>query len=500
MNEDIVRYDETHDIPQRLIGIEVGDVVQIRNIQSIRYFDAHHQRRGIRCGWNHDMDYLTGRTVTISPDMMANIRACRDQIFRIDGWNISLDMLEFAHKSSKEKGDDILAGHEEMFSLKEKALDDNIIKEMISKVDINRFKKLLVIGGHSSGFCLKHIDDRMVEAYLKLWAKSKYEFYLLFGKNLSMQKEIETEITDMDMGIKMTDLCYSFPKYAPVIVQFDSHDFINNVCGNNFMFAKFYKTYNPNEKLTGFFANLLQDKEFNDTLAGVLSNRMIKAKLSISIDPYDYLTMSLNGYDWESCQRIGRGSYSTGTLSLMLDDSTLIAFKHNGAEQIYNINNYKFSGNSKSWRQCIYVDKNSSSIIFSRQYPVNIEMVEKEVRKFLEDKIAEYKNIKNAWVISSSVTDGYVSGSSCLFHDAFGGHRMRKATLKEKDNGIKEKFVVGKDIYCPICGTKLSGSGESFLCNNCRRAISRLSKEDLEEYVENRVNGTILILESEDAD
>lgn len=478
--QETIIYDRTHNIPQRLLGIKTGDVVKIRNNQTMTNF-ARIYGRDVRCGWNSEMRGICGNTFEITREMLNNILTNDPAVTRKWGWTISLDMLEFYQKN---KNKEQLVDKEilEKFSIKKNQKNADIINEMIAKVDKIRFKKLLAIGANSGkNICLRHISDTVVNSYLQKWAESKYEFYLLFDKNLFIQKDIETEITNPEMGMKITDLCYRFPKYAPILMQFNTGSYVNNSCGYNGLFDKFCKTYNPSEKLSSFLVNLLQDKEFSDSLAETLSNRMIKAKLAISIDPYDYLTMSLNGYDWESCQKIGKGSYASGTLSLMLDEYSLIAFKYNGAEQIYNINNYKFVGNSKSWRQCIYIDKQSLSAIFSRQYPSTINVVAKLTREYVEDIISQYKGIENRWKVSHDVKSGYVSSSSCLYHDVFGEHEMKKIFLSEKP--ISEKFLVGKNIHCVICGQEISNSSENFVCGDCYSSSQRLPKESFDLYV-----------------
>ena len=74
----------------------------------------------------------------------------------------------------------------------------------------------------------------------------------------------------------------------------------------------------------------------------------------ISIHPLDFLTSSVNTYNWRSCHALD-GEYRAGNLSYMVDKSTIICY-------LKGANNAKLPmfpddvpWNSKKWRVLIYV-------------------------------------------------------------------------------------------------------------------------------------------------
>jgi hypothetical protein len=445
-------------IPLRLVGIKEGDIVVFRKASIMRNL------RNVRLGWNPEMNYLCGQKRIITFDMMNKINEGAVEIWREKEYRISLDMLEFYRENKIEEKKEL--NHNNFSILKDKK-EKNIIDEMISKVDKIRFKKLLTIGANREGMSIKDLKDEVVHRYLQEWAEAKYEYYLLFNKNFFIEKEIEIEMNKEEMKLNLINLCYKFPQYAPIITEFRVNSWLSNTCFDNSLFEKYYPEYKESMKLSKFMATLYNDKIVNDAIAGVLSNRKIIARVAISIGPYDYLTMSLNNYDWQSCQKIGDGCYSTGTLSLMIDDCTLIGYKYSGDNQRFNYNNFKFEGNSKSWRQCIYFDKKSSSMIFSRQYPCIIDDVAKVLREMLEEQVSNYLNIKNTWKVENENHDGYESGSDCLYHDCNEGCPHKMVIHKEKTKNILPSFVVGRNIYCVKCGESITESQDNFISSNC---------------------------------
>jgi len=457
-------------LPSRLEGIKVGDTVRFMQSQALE------KNSKLRCGWNPQMNYLCGQTRTITEEIMekinANIEGRADDndddlwIERSpsgdDIWYISIDMIDFIREAPV-KTDDVPTPALSIFTDKK---DPEIIKEMIGKVDKTRFKKLLAIGCNGQ-MRMDQVSAEVVDKYLDTWANNKYEFYLLFGKNLTIEKKIDVEMTEAEMKEKVTELCSDFPKYCATIERFGADHFQRNICGDSSLFSKYIKSYSPTEKLTGFLSKLYKDKTFDDAVATMISNRYVKAHLVFSIDPYDYLTMSVNNHSWSSCQDISKnGEYTTGAASILIDDTTLMAFKYNGRISAFTRKNYKFEGNDKSWRQCVYVDKKTSSAVFGRQYPNASNDIANEIRSFFEEYISTYLNIDNTWKINSNVRSGYVDNSHCLYHDMLNSRHegSKLITHKHKRSDIQQSFVVGKNIFCVKCGAELDSSGSSLAC------------------------------------
>ena len=450
-------------LPSRLEGIKVGDTV--RFLQSGAF---EKNPDSLRNGWNPKMSYLCGQTRIITEKIMEKINSEQDDVWvecSPDGediWYISLDMIDFI-REAPEKTDKVDTPSLSFYKDKK---DPAIIKEMISKVDKVRFKKLLAIGCNGN-LKMSQVSDDIVNKYLDIWANAKYDFYLLFGKSFVIEKKIDVEMDGTEMKEKIGELCFEFPQYCSTITRFGYGNFMRNVCNEDDLFQKYVKDYNPTEKLTGFFSKILKDKKFDDFVATMISNRYVKAHLVISCDPYDYLTISLNNHGWTSCQEIGRGEYGTGAASILLDDTTLVAFKYNGKTVPFTRRNYKFEGNDKSWRQCIYMDKKTSSAIFGRQYPSDSSDISTGIRNLLEETVSNHLKIANTWKVSSNTRRGYVDNSQCLYHDVLHRSDCGKAVVhKNKPSDISPSYLVGRNVPCMKCGKEITRGQDSFVCGS----------------------------------
>lgn len=448
------------ELETRDFKIKVGDVVRIRSKEEIRqdYADGF-----IVCGWNDYMYVLCGNEYVVTPEMVERANQGFESIFQITmperTFAISLSMLELVN------GDDIAVP--DTISLKNENQDPTIIAEMIKKVDIMRFKKLLCIASCDSRVRPDTINEKIVMKYLNLWAKAKYDFYLLFGRELIIDKQVDLDMDEDDMVIKIDDLARSYPEYANLIKAFNSNEFLNNESyGYNRVLGSVYPAYKRGAKLTKVFAGLVKDKSFKDSLANMLEDRKIKSNLSLSIDPYDYFTMSVNNYGWQSCQKIGSGNhiYATGGGSIMLDDATIIAYRHSNKNEEYRMSNLSFKGNSKSWRQLIFVDKHNCTFISAREYPSEKPILAKELRLTLEHLIGNYLGIDNDWIVSRNGLKEYVEGSENMYHDVLNGYTYKTAYIKGHEKSVTVE--VGHEVYCTSCGAPIRYHQARYICRD----------------------------------
>lgn len=85
--------------------------------------------------------------------------------------------------------------------------NDEVIKEMLDKVDIEKFNKIL-----SGAFRMKASSLLGVDKLLKDWACAKRELYLALGRNLTIRKSVEYEMSDRDAEERKKILIDSFPR------------------------------------------------------------------------------------------------------------------------------------------------------------------------------------------------------------------------------------------------------------------------------------------------
>lgn len=347
-----------------------------------------------------------------------------------------------------------------------KEQDEAIIDEMIKKVDRVRFKKLLVIAGRDSGFTMGSLSDDIVDQYLRQWAVAKYEFYLLFGKQLKVEKEIAFIIDEDEMVLRKRELQREYPKWANLLYEFSAREFMDNECyGHNRILSDYYSPYRNGVKLSKVIASLTEDSEFIDSVAGVLDGRIGKGILALSIDPFDYMTSSVNLHDWTSCQDIARGCYPTGSGAILLDKSSIMAYRHNGTDVNYNIRNMPFVGNSKSWRQIFYIDKETCGFVTGRHYPTYNEGITQTAREYLEEIISNYTGVEDRWVIARNTGMDYLKGSDAVYHDLLEGRSY--VAIRHKESVKYPTVVVGEDVPCLACGDLIDELNGSFLCSAC---------------------------------
>jgi hypothetical protein len=204
-------------------------------------------------------------------------------------------------------------------------------------------------------------------------------------------------------------------------------------------------------KLTKAFATVFGDSALDMAISEVTQNRMVKGKIRISIDPYDFLTMSVNKHKWESCHRITTGEWGTGPWSYMCDDVSLIAYKCNGLDYNYEFFGFNFTGNSKSWRANVLFDPRTSGFAIGRQYPQRSEDIETTVKDMLCDVIKEGMGVKNFSYIIDEFND-VIDDKNSMHYNDFIRTSERKYLVYPSDTSTSPSFTVGSVVVCPYCG------------------------------------------------
>ena len=281
-----------------------------------------------------------------------------------------------------------------------------IMDEMISKVDKVALHDMFQV--ISANCRIKNMDG-IEEIYLREWAKAKYEFYLMLGKNLSMSKEIDIvddsnsiarrcqKVCDMKTCVrnrgkegKETIDTQHFIVYKKIISMFSEQDFVNNKCPRNEVLEKYCSEYyKPGMKLTKFFSSYFQDVNFDIEISKCLQNKHEKGRIVLSIDPCDYLTMSCSSTGWCSCYRID-SYYKAATLSCMIDETSMIAYRPRGSKYEFYYDGKRFTWNDKQCRSVIEFDKNTGGFCVLRgQGSIGMVMYE-EFKGLVSDAVSQY--------------------------------------------------------------------------------------------------------------
>lgn len=331
------------------------------------------------------------------------------------------------------------------YRFKDKPTEEDI-KNMIELVDLDVFTKIIKSRLLDEGYIeVGKFNRAWARKYLVEWAKAKYRFYKIFGNKLTIEKEVETEKTEEEFEQDIKILKLKFPLYAPIIKAVNQKVIENNEINVNYIsgclsedsrvkngmkFTKFMSLYG-NKELDIEVSKLYQDKG--------------KSNLVISINPIDYLTVSINKSGWHSCHNFFEGCYRNAGLSYMLDHTSLVGYSYNTTVKYNKIQ--PFEWNSKKWRQMIYVSETTSAMVFSRQYPYSSSYLSKEARILLEETVSKFFSSGNKWKLYSCQKNAkievYKNEGSPLYNDVENGYSH--TVVKAKDD-IKFDEEIGIPI------------------------------------------------------
>lgn len=147
---------------------------------------------------------------------------------------------------------------------------------------------------------------------------------------------------------------------------------INHGCKVMKVLAKIAQAYS----LPGF-------EDFRLRHSMILNHKRFKGTLCVSIHPLDYMTMSDNDYNWDSCMSwMKPGEYRQGTVEVMNSEAVVVAYLK-GENDMLLTNSDGPKWNNKRWRQLFYVCKDMVTGI--RGYPYDDPILRTEVFKMLRE-------------------------------------------------------------------------------------------------------------------
>ena len=236
-----------------------------------------------------------------------------------------------------------------------------------------------------------------LEHILRFWGVNKEDLFHLFGDELILAKSINVAKSAYELeddiernvlnyggpGRTFFDAFWHWKSDAKIDTQFywelssltNSSSLASNIySGNTFeigtdsnhpivvnagckiskILGKIAKTFN----LPGY-------EEFRIAHSQCLNQKYLRGELCLSIHPLDYMTMSDNNCDWDSCMSWQQpGDYRIGTVEMMNSPCIVVAYLRSSTDM--NMPNGG-TWNSKKWRQLFIVTPEMISGI--RQYP-----------------------------------------------------------------------------------------------------------------------------------
>ena len=206
--------------------------------------------------------------------------------------------------------------------------------------------------------------------------------------------------------------------------------------------------------------------------ADMVSGLKRPIKFFISVNPLDYLTMSF-GVNWASCHTIDKrnvrhmennysGAYCGGTMSYMLDTTSIVTYVHNTMPENYETgkvyrNMFHLGGDGVLLQGRVYPQGNDGCTDLYKEFRI---IMQKELSKILELS-------SNRWIKRSSITNVDSIGSHYRDYNNFSDCNISYPT--ERSLCQSQTILIGSHRICPHCGNAIEDYHNSIISHtNCR--------------------------------
>lgn len=367
-------------------------------------------------------------------------------------------------------------------------------------------RELLEIDKIQTWFCSHAIEKSQDEIYdyLYLWEQNKKDLFKLFGnrliisRNISIEKDPEELHHDLFVNEEIQKLLndlrgallfsaknnMSNEDYFELYCLFSDNAFYDNRMKGNFKYKhpnsskycsihegerffkaltstlKYFSSVNINDS---YFTTEIQEKiKLLELLySQAMNQKKIEGELCLSIHPLDYMTISDNGYDWNSCLNWDTGNYRAGTLELINSPCAIVAYLKGDKPWYFNWSN-------KKWREIFLYHPDGITSI--KGYPYISKALEDEIFRIIAE-LAQMNTStsfmeEDAEFCDYSDFDDHISIlTNLLYNDAeYNVIRTRFKKGFELTNSI-QYAMSGKGI-CPSCNGELD-CAFSLLCGEC---------------------------------
>jgi len=306
-----------------------------------------------------------------------------------------------------------------------------------------------------------------------LFEENKNQFFKDFGMNLIVEKR--GVVTSRDPEIKEKE----FHNFKKALLKYtEDYELLRFISQNgiegfyqNLVIDNFKETVSipKGMKLSKAFKYFLQPFDLNywqTQYSQVLNSDKMSGNLCLSIHPLDYLSMSQNNHNWRSCQSLD-GEYAAGTLSLMSDKSTIVAYLASDQKQSIEGFPPDVLWNSKKWRQLVHIDKTRSKFILSKNYPLYSEELEEQIIQMIKDLYPGNWIESKDFHRSSFIANAKTGGTKIHYNDVISGNNFTPRLFMDMNKDEDKKIIVGSRVACLNCGNYDIIDSQGFLCAGC---------------------------------
>ena len=361
--------------------------------------------------------------------------------------------------------------------------------EKITNREIEIFAEIVENHGAPNPNYSSYFDTNNFPFIARFWNEQKQNLFHIFNENLILEKEVSFPMTEEEGREQM----YQLKRSSPFIQDFynwrynckrtiPSLNLLHLVTDSN-LYANVYDgdtvkidTYTLREgakvikalgKLNQKFIHSKNFEEFRIAHSMVLNQKEIKGTLCLSIHPLDYITMSDNSYDWDSCMSwiTDVGSHRCGTIEMMNSPYVVVAYLK-GDKPFMDWSN-------KKWRSLFIVTKDLISAV--KSYPYENKYLTQYCLDWLRE-LVESSNYSTYYPSTYSVISGeafeikphktveFDITTNFMYDDYYGGHLSYVSTSASGTIFIN----YSGELNCMICGERYYPYDTCFVgCEEC---------------------------------
>lgn len=239
--------------------------------------------------------------------------------------------------------------------------------------------------------------------------------------------------------------------------------------------VKYMKPYVEESLINELMTNI---EAFRIVHSQILNTKNAHGKLCLSIHPMDYMTMSDNNCNWQSCMRweYGEGEYHAGTLEMMTSSSVIVAYLES-KDKWFPVDDDKAWSNKK-WRELFIVTPNFITGI--KGYPYCSDSLESVVFEKLAELMKQNCGItfntedKSGYHgYAKTPTDAHIHFKTTIMYNDCLWNNVN--TIFAENCSINENvdFFYGEGAHCIKCGEVRSDNEDierrenSLYCAHC---------------------------------
>lgn len=231
--------------------------------------------------------------------------------------------------------------------------------------------------------------------------------------------------------------------------------------------------------------NLEGYEEFRLEHSRILNQKKLTGTMNLSIHPLDFMTMSDNASDWDSCMNwMNRGCYRHGTVEMMNSYYVIVAYFTTGKDMRF----FNRTWNDKKWRNLVIVTPEIITTVKGYPYQ-NVEFetfVLNWVKELAETNLewqyysdiisyegSDYNN--ELWVEETGITHNFRFDTNLMYNDfgnnnypyAYVGHAAEEHYNYIEYSGPAECMFCGRELdRCAVDDGDLVDEG-ALICSDC---------------------------------